>query len=733
MKKFPLHIQHDAMQCGTACLRMITEYFGEKYTMDELEQRCPATSEGVSMLSISRAAEELGLHTVSGRFSIDELSEAPQPCILHWNQNHFVILYKVKGGRKGNKERVFHVADPGKGLLCYNEKDFIKYWISTHSQGEDKGIAMLFTVTPMFGKVHSEGHGSQRSLRFLFGYVRQYRRYFFQVLLGLLLASLFQLVLPFLTQAIVDVGIAQKDISFIYLILLGQFVLIFSSTTVDFIRRWLLLHIGIRINISLVSDFFAKLLRLPMPFFDTKQTGDILQRMGDHERVQSFLTGKTLSILYAIVSLVIFSIVLLVYNITVFFVFLISSMIYGVWISLFLKRRKVLDYCRFEKQAEAQNRTYQMVTTMQEIKLQNCERRQRWEWEDTQVDLFEVQMKSLKLQQTEQAGSIFINSLKNILVTVFAATAVIKGDMTLGMMLSVQYIIGQLSSPVSQMMGFIYSLQDVRISLERINEVMGKADEDSPHTVRSFQSQDRSISIQNLSFSYEPQSSRKTLEDINMEIPQGKVTALVGASGSGKTTILKLLLGYYPTQDGMILVGGQPISQYNLQWWRSQCGVVMQDGVIFSESIARNIAVDDGEIDILRLKNAAQIANIDGYIEQLPLKYNTKIGADGTGLSMGQRQRILIARAVYKVPQYIFLDEATNSLDANNEHDITEALNKFFEGKTVLVIAHRLSTVRKADNIIVMENGHIAEQGTHEQLLQLKGSYYQLVKNQLNI
>ena len=733
MKKFPLHIQHDAMQCGTACLRMITEYFGEKYTMDELEQRCPATSEGVSMLSISRAAEELGLHTVSGRFSIDELSEAPQPCILHWNQNHFVILYKVKGGRKGNKERVFHVADPGKGLLCYNEKDFIKYWISTHSQGEDKGIAMLFTVTPMFGKVHSEGHGSQRSLRFLFGYVRQYRRYFFQVLLGLLLASLFQLVLPFLTQAIVDVGIAQKDISFIYLILLGQFVLIFSSTTVDFIRRWLLLHIGIRINISLVSDFFAKLLRLPMPFFDTKQTGDILQRMGDHERVQSFLTGKTLSILYAIVSLVIFSIVLLVYNVTVFFVFLISSMIYGVWISLFLKRRKVLDYCRFEKQAEAQNRTYQMVTTMQEIKLQNCERRQRWEWEDTQVDLFEVQMKSLKLQQTEQAGSIFINSLKNILVTVFAATAVIKGDMTLGMMLSVQYIIGQLSSPVSQMMGFIYSLQDVRISLERINEVMGKADEDSPHTVRSFQSQDRSISIQNLSFSYEPQSSRKTLEDINMEIPQGKVTALVGASGSGKTTILKLLLGYYPTQDGMILVGGQPISQYNLQWWRSQCGVVMQDGVIFSESIARNIAVDDGEIDILRLKNAAQIANIDGYIEQLPLKYNTKIGADGTGLSMGQRQRILIARAVYKVPQYIFLDEATNSLDANNEHDITEALNKFFEGKTVLVIAHRLSTVRKADNIIVMENGHIAEQGTHEQLLQLKGSYYQLVKNQLNI
>lgn len=733
MKKFPLHIQHDAMQCGTACLRMITEYFGEKYTMDELEQRCPATSEGVSMLSISRAAEELGLHTVSGRFSIDELSEAPQPCILHWNQNHFVILYKVKGGRKGNKERVFHVADPGKGLLCYNEKDFIKYWISTHSQGEDKGIAMLFTVTPMFGKVHSEGHGSQRSLRFLFGYVRQYRRYFFQVLLGLLLASLFQLVLPFLTQAIVDVGIAQKDISFIYLILLGQFVLILSSTTVDFIRRWLLLHIGIRINISLVSDFFAKLLRLPMPFFDTKQTGDILQRMGDHERVQSFLTGKTLSILYAIVSLVIFSIVLLVYNVTVFFVFLISSMIYGVWISLFLKRRKVLDYCRFEKQAEAQNRTYQMVTTMQEIKLQNCERRQRWEWEDTQVDLFEVQMKSLKLQQTEQAGSIFINSLKNILVTVFAATAVIKGDMTLGMMLSVQYIIGQLSSPVSQMMGFIYSLQDVRISLERINEVMGKADEDSPHTVRSFQSQDRSISIQNLSFSYEPQSSRKTLEDINMEIPQGKVTALVGASGSGKTTILKLLLGYYPTQDGMILVGGQPISQYNLQWWRSQCGVVMQDGVIFSESIARNIAVDDGEIDILRLKNAAQIANIDGYIEQLPLKYNTKIGADGTGLSMGQRQRILIARAVYKVPQYIFLDEATNSLDANNEHDITEALNNFFEGKTVLVIAHRLSTVRKADNIIVMENGHIAEQGTHEQLLQLKGSYYQLVKNQLNI
>ena len=733
MKTFPFHLQHDAMQCGVACLRMVSEYFGERFTMDELERRCPATAEGVSMLSISRAAEELGLHTVSGRLSIDELSEAPTPCILHWNQNHFVVLYKVKGGKKSNKERIFHIADPGKGLISYREKEFAKHWISTCSQGEDKGIAMLLSLTPMFGRVCSEHHGSQRSLRFLFGYVRQYRRYFFQVLLGLLLASLFQLVLPFLTQAIVDIGIAHKDISFVYLILLGQFVIILSSTTVDFIRRWLLLHIGIRINISLVSDFFAKLLRLPMPFFDTKQTGDILQRMGDHGRVQSFLTGKTLSILYAVVSLIIFSIVLLIYNVTVFLVFLISSTIYGVWISLFLRKRKVLDYCLFEKQAEAQNKTYQMVTTMQEIKLQNCEQRRRWEWEDTQVDLFEVQMKSLKLQQTEQAGSIFINSLKNILVTVFAATAVIKGDMTLGMMLSVQYIIGQLSSPVSQLMGFIYSLQDVRISLERINEVMGKDNEDSPNTARSFQSQDRGICLQKLSFSYEPHSSRKTLENINMEIPQGKVTALVGASGSGKTTILKLLLGYYPPQEGTVLIGGLPISQYNLQWWRSQCGVVMQDGVIFSESIARNIAVDDGEIDTSRLKRAAKMANIEEYIEQLPLKYNTKIGADGTGLSMGQRQRILIARAVYKNPQYIFLDEATNSLDANNEHNITEALNDFFEGKTVLVIAHRLSTVRKADNIIVMEGGHIAEQGTHEQLLNLKGTYYQLVKNQLNI
>lgn len=733
MKRFPFHLQYDAMQCGAACLRMILEYFGEKFTMGEIEQHCPATTEGVSMFSISRAAENFGLHPVCGRFSLFELPEVPLPCIIHWNQNHFVVLYKIKNGQKRNKKRTYYIADPGKGLLCYHEEDFTKHWVSTCSNGEDKGIAMLFSVTPLLGRKQSYHCDSQRSLRFLWGYIRQYRHYFFQVFWGLILTSLFQLAIPFLTQAIVDEGIVHKNISFIYLILIGQFFLILSNTSVDFIRRWLLLYVGIRINLSLLSDFFAKLLRLPMSFFDTKQTGDILQRMGDHERIQSFLTSKTLSILYSIVSLIIFSIVLLVYNTTVFFVFLISSAIYSAWICLFLKKRKVLDYCRFEKQAEAQNKTYQMITTMQEIKLQNCEQRRRYEWEDTQIDLFDVQMSSLKLQQIEQAGSIFINSLRNMLVTIFSATAVIRGDMTLGMMLSVQYIIGQLSSPISQVMRFVYSLQDIRISLERINDVVIRKNEDSPHSVRTFQQQDRSISIRNLSFSYDSHASCKTLENINLEIPQGKITALVGASGSGKTTLLKLLLGYYSTQGGMILIGGHPISHYNLQWWRSQCGVVMQDGVIFSESIARNIAVNDEEIDLLRLKDAARIANIDEYIEQLPLKYNTHIGSGGVGLSMGQRQRILIARAVYKVPQYVFLDEATNSLDANNEHDITEALNVFFKGKTVLVIAHRLSTIRRADNIIVMEKGHIAEQGTHDHLLQLKCVYYQLVKNQLNI
>lgn len=515
--------------------------------------------------------------------------------------------------------------------------------------------------------------------------------------------------------------------------MLGELMIVIGRTATDFIRRWLLLHISIRINISLVSDFFIKLLKLPMSFFDTKLMGDLLQRIGDHSRVQNFLTGQVLNVIFTFLSFIIFGIVLLIYNPLIFGVFATGSVLYGVWITSFLKRRKVLDYELFEQQAKNQNKTYQFITSMQEIKLQDCEQRRRWEWEDTQADLFTVQMKSLKLQQTQEAGSIFLNEVKNIIITVLAATAVINGQMTLGAMLAIQYIIGQLNSPVEQLMSFIYSLQDVKISLERINEIHeGKNEEINENQVSEFNTE-KSLTLSSVNFMYDPHAIKKTLTDVSFYIPEGKVTAIVGASGSGKTTLIKLMLGYYPVISGSISIAGRNIREYNIKWWRRHCGVVMQDGVIFSESIARNIAVDDGEIAVERLEESARIANIHDYIMSLPLKYNTIIGRDGVGLSQGQKQRILIARAVYKNPDFIFLDEATNALDAKNERAIVENLDEFYKGRTVVVVAHRLSTVKNADQIIVLDDGKVVESGNHATLIKRKGAYYKLIKNQLEL
>ena len=731
MRKITIIFQHDSMQCGIACLQMVCKYFGREYSLDSLSKLCFATTEGVSMLGINEAANTLGLHTISARVTTTMLGKAPLPSILHWDQNHFVVLYKVKKGKK------FYVADPRKGLVTYGLDEFKQHWISTKSNGEDKGIAMFLETTPAFFtyKMEDEEHiKEKRSFRFLFGYVKKYRKYFGQIILGLIVGSLLQLVLPFLTQSIVDVGIKNQDIGFVWLILLGQLMLTISRTAIDFIRRWLLLHISLRINISLVSDFFIKLLKLPMSFFDTKLMGDLMQRMNDHSRVNNFLTQQTLNITFAMLTFVVFSVVLFFYNKLVFAIFLLGSILYGAWMTLFLKRRKVLDYELFEQQAINNNKTYEFITSMQEIKLQDCEQRRRWEWEDTQADLFGVQMKSLKLQQTQEAGSIFINEVKNIIITVVAATAVIHGQMTLGMMLAVQYIIGQLNSPVEQLMNFFYSLQDVKISLERINEIHQMDDENGKVGLQtSIEDKSEGIDIKDIMFKYDPHALRKTIDDVNIHIPQGKVTAIVGASGSGKTTLIRLMLGYYPVLEGKINIGNTDINKLNKKWWRRQCGVVMQDGVIFSESIARNIAVDDGDIDKERLLKAAEIACIKDYVMALPLKFNTKIGRDGVGLSQGQKQRILIARAVYKNPDYIFLDEATNSLDANNERSIVENLDKFYKGKTVVIVAHRLSTVKNADQIVVIDHGKVVEEGNHESLTAKRGAYYNLVKNQLEL
>ena len=728
---FKCIIQSDSMMCGITCLQMVCKHFGREVSLRTLSKLCVATSEGVSMLGVNEAANKLGLRTMCARTDFDTLSKATLPCVLHWNQNHFVVLYKVRKGR------IFYVADPGKGLVKYNLEEFGKHWVSTASQGEEKGIAMFLEPTLEFysHKVDNEEEdGSPRSFQFLFGYIKQYRKYFGQIVLGLLVGSLLQLILPFLTQSIVDVGIKNQNIGFIWLILLGQLMLTISRTAIDFIRRWLLLHISLRINISLVSDFFIKLLKLPMSFFDTKLMGDLMQRMGDHNRVNSFLTQQTLSIVFSLFTFVVFSIVLLSYNWLVFAIFMLGSLLYGGWLALFLRRRKVLDYELFEQQAINNNKTYEFITSMQEIKLQDCEQRRRWEWEDVQADLFNVQMKSLKLQQTQEAGSIFINELKNIVITVVAATAVIHGQLTLGMMLAVQYIIGQLNSPVEQLMSFFYSVQDVKISLERINEIHRMDDENGKQGLEtSVKEEDKGIDLENVNFKYDPHALKTIIDDVSLTIPKGKVTAIVGASGSGKTTLIKLMLGYYPVLGGQITIGGTGVNTLNKKWWRRQCGVVMQDGVIFSESIARNIAVDDGEIDKERLQRAAEIACIHNYVMGLPLKYNTKIGRDGVGLSQGQKQRILIARAVYKNPNYIFLDEATNSLDANNERMIVEHLDEFYKGKTVVIVAHRLSTVKNADQIVVLDKGKVVEIGNHEELTAKRGAYYNLVKNQLEL
>jgi ATP-binding cassette, subfamily B, bacterial len=731
MKSFPFDNQLDAMDCGPSCLKMIAQYYGKYYTLEHLRQRCFISREGVSLMGISKTAEEIGFKTFGGKFTFEQLVEkAPLPCIVHWKQEHFVVVYRIK---KNNRRTVVYVADPGKGLITYTQQEFCENWISTSSKGEEKGVALLLETTALFFQQQGEVVIRNR-FKFLSNYFLPYRKLFGQLLLGLLLGSVLQLFFPFLTQAIVDTGIANQNIGFIYLILLAQLMLLIGRTAVDFIRRWILLHISARINISLISDFFIKLMRLPMSFFDTKLLGDLLQRIEDHNRIERFLTAQTLNLLFSIFSLVIFSIVLLVYDLRIFLVFLIGTALYAGWIVFFLKRRRVLDYQFFEQQALNRSKIYQLINGMQEIKLQGCEQRKRWEWEDVQADLFKVNLSTLSMQQTQEAGGICINELKNIVITVLAATAVIHGQLTLGMMLSVQYIIGQLNSPVEQMVNFIYQWQDVSISLERINEIHAKEDEEAINQGNVVDlSVGEDIVVDNLSFQYEGPYSPKALNNISLVLPKGKVTAIVGASGSGKTTLIKLLLGYYPSTEGEITIDNKKLNLMDIRWWRQQCGVVMQDGFIFSESIARNIAANNEEIDIERLANAVNIANIKEHIEKLPLGYNTIIGQEGQGLSQGQKQRVLIARAVYRNPQFIFLDEATNALDANNERTIIENLNEFYKGRTVVVVAHRLSTVKNADQIVVLDKGEIVEVGTHEELTTKRGAYYQLVKNQLEL
>ena len=732
MRSFPFYTQYDTMDCGPTCLRMIAKYYGKHYSLQTLRERSFIAREGVSMLGISDAAESIGFRTSGVRISLQQLTrDVSLPCILHWNQRHFVVCYDIRKKHSGFR---YYIADPASQLVSYDEAELKKCWIATQKNGEEKGMALLMEPGPDFFENEDEKMSGKRNLVFFVKYLTPYKKQLIQLVLGMLTASLLQLIFPFLTQSLVDVGIQNGNINFITLVLIAQIIISISQLSVSFIQSWILLHMNTRINISLISDFLTKLMKLPIRFFDTKMVGDTMQRIGDHNRIENFLTGSSINTLFSFVNFFIFAFVLAYYDLIILGIFLFGNALYIGWIFLFMKYRRELDVRRFTQAAGEQSSLIQLITAMQEIKLNNCEKQKRWQWERIQVKLYKIRVKGLTLGQIQQVGSIFFYQTTNVFITFIAAKAVVEGQMTLGMMMSLTYIIGQLSSPVSSFIGFAQQFQDAKISLERLNEIHGRKDEEQDISSKlTVLPEKGDIRIENVSFSYDGANRDYVLDDVSFHIPQHKVTAIVGASGSGKTTLIKLMLGFYTPNKGAIKIQDTPLENINPHLWRARTGSVMQDGFIFSETIAQNIAVGEEQIDIERLRHAVTIANIRDFIDSLPLGYNTKIGMEGNGISQGQRQRILIARAVYKNPDYLFFDEATNALDANNEREIMEHLHVFYKGKTVVVVAHRLSTVRDADNIIVLDKGKIAEEGTHKELAERKGLYYQLVKNQLEL
>jgi len=726
MAKFPFFNQHDAMDCGPSCLRMVASHFGRNFSLQTLREKCHITREGVSLAGISDAAESIGFRTLGVSLSLEQLvSEAPLPLIIHWNQNHFIVVYKI------TKTKIF-TADPAYGLISYSKSEFMSNWLSNKDKGENRGLALLLEPGPDFYNQSGEKI-NKSSFRFLFSYLKSYRSFMLQLFLGVFIGSILLLILPFLTQSIVDYGINNQDIGFIYLILIAQLIVVISRQSVDFIRGWILLHLSTRINISLISDFLVKLMKLPIGFFDTRLVGDILQRINDHRRIENFLTTSSLSILFSLFNLVIFSIVLGIYSLKIFMVFILGSLLYFLWINLFMKKRRELDFKRFMKMSSNQGKIIQMISGIEEIKLNNAERDKRWEWENVQSALFKINIRGLSLNQYQLAGGVLINEVKNIIITFLAASAVVHGEMTLGMMLAVSYILGQLNGPIEQMIDFLRSTQDAKISLERLGEIHEKENEENDLEKILIDPVGKKIIVKNLSFRYEGPHSPFVLKNLDLEIPENKVTAIVGTSGSGKTTLIKLLLGYYPPTEGEIQIGDQKLRNLSHSRWRQRCGIVLQNGFLFSDSIARNIALGENFIDLKKLAYSAQLANISEFIESLPLGYNTKIGQEGQSLSGGEKQRILIARAIYKTPDFLFLDEGTSSLDANNERVIMHNLTEFYKSRTVIVVAHRLSTVKDADQIVVLDKGMIVEKGTHEELSRLKGHYYNLVKNQLEL
>ncbi|MGE8514770.1 MAG: peptidase domain-containing ABC transporter [Chryseobacterium culicis] len=728
---FPFYRQPDAKDCGPTCLRIIAKYFDKTLSIEQIRLLSETTREGSSLKGISTAAEQIGFKTMAVKISCDMLvDDPPLPCILHWDKNHFVVLYKIE---EKNKKYYFHISDPGFGILKYEQAEFLKRWIDEDAtEKTEEGVVLFLETTPDFLKKHLDKQENKASLKFLSQYLFEYKLLVGQLVIGLLAGSLLSLIFPFLTQSIVDVGIQNRDLNFIYIVLLAQIMLFLGKTGIEITRSWILLHLSTRINISIISEFFIKLMKLPISFFDTRMTGDIMQRINDHHRIEQLLTTSSLNTLFSLVNLIIFSIVLLYYDYRLFIVYLIGAILYVTWITFFLNKREKLDYKRFSQISHEQSKVIELINGMQEIKMHNAEKKKRWDWEGLQAKLFDIRIESLSLEQWQSVGGNFINQMKDILVSFLSAKLVLDGSLTLGMMLSVQYIVGQLNSPLLQLIDFIKQSQDAKISLERLGEIHEKEDEEIADEKYVTEIPKKDIEIKDISFRYVG-TKQYVFKNLNLVIPYQKTTAIVGASGSGKTTLLKLIMKFYEPETGEIKIDNTDLKNISPRFWREHCGVVMQDGYVFNDSIEENIAVGEENIDQKKLLKAVEIANIKDFIEELPLGYNTRIGNEGIGISGGQKQRLFIARAIYKSPEYIFFDEATSALDANNERIIMRNLEQFFKGRTAIVIAHRLSTVKNADKIIVLDKGCVVEEGNHAELVAKRGEYYRLVKNQLEL
>jgi len=727
MSKFPFFKQPDGKDCGPTCLKIISKFYGKNISVRELRKLSETTRAGSNLLALSDTAEKIGFRTLGVKLSLKTLRKATLPCLIHWKNDHFVILYKIKKGK-------LYVSDPAYGKIHYSKEQFLSGWIGNNADiDSEEGIAMLIEPTPKFHTYKTQDQEQTYGFRYLFQYVKKYKRFITQLAIGLLAGSLLQLAVPFLTQSIVDVGIKNQDINFIYLILFAQISLFIGRSTLEVIRSWITLHLSTRINISLISDFFIKLMNLPIAYFDTKMTGDIMQRVHDHQRIERILTTSSLNVLFSGINFLVFGFVLAYYSLIIFGIFLVGSSAYFVWVSVFLKKRKELDHKRFAQVSNEQSKVIELINGMQEIKLHGAEKQKRWQWEHVQAKLFNISIKNLALEQYQSVGSSLLNEIKNVIITIISAKLVVEGEITLGMMLAIAYIVGQLNAPIHQFINFIRQVQDAKISLERLGEIHDKPDEDTGDKISTeILNKSEDITLSNVSFRYYGNHD-EVLKNLSLTIPGKKTTAIVGASGSGKTTLMKLLLKFYESTHGSIKLGSTDLKNVSSRSWRSNCGVVMQEGYIFNDTIASNIAVGVDQVDPERLKLAVEMANIKTYIDSLPLGYNTVIGLEGVGLSTGQKQRLFIARAIYKNPEFLFFDEATSALDANNEKVIMKNLDKFFENKTAIVIAHRLSTVKNADQIVVLEQGKIIEIGTHKELVKQRMNYFELVKNQLEL